>query len=119
MDEAERACTAALERRPDSAHLAYLNAVLLARRGQHAAAAAAARRALYLDRGLAVAQMTLGSALARLGESDQARRAFRAAERLLARLPADEPVPLADGESARRLAEAARANRRRIGIPAA
>ncbi|HEX5581527.1 MAG TPA: tetratricopeptide repeat protein, partial [Gemmatimonadaceae bacterium] len=114
MDEAERACSTALERRPDAAPLTYLHAVLLSRRGQFAAAAAAARRAVYLDRSLAVAQITLGTALARLGERDQARRAFRAAERILERLPDDAPVPLADGENARRLAEAARAHRRRI-----
>ena len=113
--EAESACASALERHGANAELSYLHAVLLAQRGQFAAAAAAARRALYLDRSLAVAHLTLGTALARLGHNVQAQRAFRAAEQALHALPADAPVPLADGESAHRLREAARAQRRLLG----
>ena len=110
--DAEGACLQALEAHPDDAHLAFLHAVLLAQRGQFGASAAAARRALYLDRSLAVAHLALGSALAREGHAALARRALRAAERLLAALPPDAPVPLADGEPAQRLLEAARAQER-------
>ena len=113
--DAENACAAALEWHAADAELSYLHALLLAQRGQFAAAAAAARRALYLDRSLAVAHITLGTALARLGHNVQAQRAFRAAEQALQAVPAGAPVPLADGESAHRLREAARAQRRLLG----
>lgn len=114
VEEAERLCAAALDRCPASAELAYLHAVLLAHGGHHGASAAAARRALYVDRSLAVAQLALGAALVREGHAAAARRAFRAAERLLAAIPADAPAPLADGEPAGRLLEAARAQLRRL-----
>jgi chemotaxis protein methyltransferase CheR len=68
----------------------------------------AARQALYLDGGLVVAHLALGGALARLGEHAHARRAFRNADRLLAGLAPDEPVPASDGEPAARLLEMAR-----------
>ena len=115
LAEAERACEAAMARHAERAELPYLHAVLLAQGGRHAASAAAARQALYLDRSLAVAHLALGAALAREGHADTAQRVYGAAERLLERLPPDAPVPLADGEPARRLLEAARAQRRRLG----
>lgn len=113
--DAEQACVHGLERHPASTELTYLHAVLLVQRGQFAAAAAAARRVLYLDRSLAVAHLTLGAALARLGHRAQAQRAFRAAEHALEPLAAEAPVPLADGEAAHRLREAARTQRRLLG----
>ncbi|HEX2091726.1 MAG TPA: protein-glutamate O-methyltransferase CheR [Longimicrobiaceae bacterium] len=108
MDDAGRACAAALDRYRTSAELSYLHAVLLAGAGLHAEAAVAARRVLYLDHDLAVAHLLLGSTLSRLGDRDGARRALRNAERLLAALPPSEPVPGSDGEPAARLAEMAR-----------
>ncbi len=113
--EAEQSCTRALERHPLSAELTHLHGVLLAQRGEFAAAAAAARRALYVDRTLAAAHLALGRAMARLGHRAQAERAFLAAEQLLARMDQDAPVPLTDGESAHRLLEAARAQRLLLG----
>lgn len=115
LDDAGRACAAALDRHPDSAELLYLHALLLAEAGHHAESAVAARRALYLDRNLAVAHLGLGCALARLGDTDGARRAFRNAEELLAALPPSTPVPAADGEPAGRLAEIARVQLRLLG----
>lgn len=115
LPDAERACETAMARHPERAELPYLHAVLLAQGGRHAASAAAARQALYLDRSLAVAHLALGAALAREGHAATAERVYGAAERLLERLPPDAPVPLADGEPARRLLEAARAQRRRLG----
>jgi chemotaxis protein methyltransferase CheR len=106
---AGHACAAALDRHRTCAELAYLHAVLLAEAGRHADAAGAARRALYLDRTLAVAHLALGAALARLGDARGARRALRNAERLLAELPPGAVVPASDGEPAARLAEIARA----------
>jgi Flp pilus assembly protein TadD len=106
---AGQACAAALDRHRTCAELAYLHAVLLGEAGRHAAAAGAARRALYLDRTLAVAHLALGAALARLGDARGARRALRNAERLLAELPPGAVVPASDGEPAARLAAIARA----------
>jgi chemotaxis protein methyltransferase CheR len=119
LDAAGRACAAALDRHRTSAELTYLHAVLLAESGQAAAAAAAARRALYLERGLVVAHLALGGALARLGDTDGARRAFRNAERLLATMSPEKIVPASDGEPAGRLAEMARVQMRLLSEAAA
>lgn len=108
LDAAGRACAAALDRHRTSAELTYLHSVLLAEAGRFSDASAAARRALYLDRALVVAHLALGGALARLGDTDGARRAFRNAERLLAAMPPGALVPASDGEPAARLAEMAR-----------
>ena len=102
------ACAAAVDTHRACAELVFLHAVLLKQSGRHAEATDALRRALYLDRSLIVAHLALGDALARLGDASGAGRAFRTAERLLAGLPAAEPVPASDGEPPARLAEAAR-----------
>ena len=107
LEAAGRSCAAALDRHSTSAELAYLHAVLLAEAGRHADAVAAARRSLYLDRGLVVAHLALGGALARLGDTEGARRSARNARRLLAGMPPDAIVPGSDGEPASRLAEMA------------
>jgi chemotaxis protein methyltransferase CheR len=105
---AGQACAAALDRHRASAELAYLHAVLLAEGGRHQEAAAAARRALYLDRGLIVAHLTLGNVLAHVGDGNGARRAVQNAQLLLAGMAPEETVPASDGEPAGRLAEMAR-----------
>lgn len=105
---AGRTCAAALERHAGAAELHYLHAVLLSEAARVTEAAAAARRALYLDRTLVVAHLALGGALGRLGERNGAERAFRNAERLLAALPRETVVPASDGEPAGRLVEMAR-----------
>lgn len=107
LEAAGQACAAALDRHRTSAELAYLHAVLLTEAGRHSDAATAARRALYLDRGLVVGHLVLGGALARLGDTDGARRAGRNAQRLLAGMAPDEIVSASDGEPAGRLAEMA------------
>ncbi|MGH7614354.1 MAG: CheR family methyltransferase [Gemmatimonadales bacterium] len=104
LEAAGRACAAAFDRHRTSAELAYLHAVLLAEAGRHADAVAAARRSLYLDRGLVVAHLALGGALARLGDTEGARRSAQNARRLLAGMPPDAIVPASDGEPASRLA---------------
>jgi chemotaxis protein methyltransferase CheR len=116
---AGRVCAAALERHANAAELHYLHAVLLSEADRGADAAAAARRALYLDRGLVVAHLSLGGALARLSDTDGARRAFRNAERLLAGMPPEAVVPASDGEPAGRLVEMARVQLRLLGEAAA
>ena len=119
LEAAGRACAAALDRHRTSAELTYLHAVLLAEAGRHADAALAARRALYLDRGLVVAHLTLGGALVRLGDANGARRAFRNAELLLAAMAPADVVPASDGEPAGRLARIARMQGRFLGEAAA
>lgn len=103
------AATAGLDRFPLDVELHYLRAVLQIDLGQFDDAAATLRRVLYLDGGLAIAHLTLGTVLRRLGAIDEARRAFRNARALCAALPADAAVALAEGERAGRLAAAAEA----------
>lgn len=105
---AERACAGSVARHPLSAELQYLHAVLLLGLGREEGAARAARRALYLDRSLAVAHFLLGSILRKRGDRDGARRAFRNARDLCAARPPGEAVALVEGETTGRLAESAR-----------
>jgi chemotaxis protein methyltransferase CheR len=93
----------AVERHGPSAELLYLNAVLLLQAGNDAEAAGLARRALYMDRGMVVAHMTLADAERRAGNADGARRALRNAASLLDALPDDTEVAASDGERAGRL----------------
>ncbi|HJU91224.1 MAG TPA: CheR family methyltransferase [Gemmatimonadaceae bacterium] len=109
IEEASAACRQALARHPHSAELAYLHSLLLTESGRPGDAAAAARRALYLDRTMIVAHIALGSALARSGDPVGARRGFANAEELLGRMEPREIVPASDGESAFRLREIVRA----------
>ncbi|MGH7591356.1 MAG: CheR family methyltransferase, partial [Gemmatimonadales bacterium] len=119
LDAAGRTCAAALDRHRTSSELAYLHAVLLAEAGRYADAATAARRALYLDRGLVVAHLSLGGALARMGDADGARRSLRNALRLLAAMAPEQVVPASDGASAGRLAEMALVHARLLSEAAA
>lgn len=104
---AGQACGAALDVHRVSPELLYLHALLLSEAGRYTDSSDTLRRALYLDRRFVMAHLALGTVLTRLGETDNARRSFRTAARLLATIP-DEPVPAADGEPAGRLADAAR-----------
>jgi chemotaxis protein methyltransferase CheR len=115
LPEAGRACAAALETHHVSVELVYLHATLLASAGRPAEAAAAARRALYLDRTLAPAHLMLGASLARLGDVEGGRRALHNAERLLAVVPPDTVVAAADGQPAGRLLADVRAHLRLLG----
>ncbi|MEX2182613.1 MAG: CheR family methyltransferase [Gemmatimonadaceae bacterium] len=119
LDAAGRACAAALDVQRTSAELTYLHAVLLSEAGRYSDAAVAARRALYLDGGFVAAHLALGGALARLGEIDGAKRAYRNAERLLNGMSPTETVPSSDGELAGRLAEIARLQRQLLAETAA
>ncbi len=104
---AETACAELASRHPLSAELHYLHAVLLIENEHADRAADAARRVIYLDRNLALAHFTLGSILRRRGDLNGARRAFRNARNIAKRRPADEIVPLSDGETTAQLVEAA------------
>jgi len=105
--EAERVCNEATAHHPLSAELHYLRSVLLLNLGRMPESVLAARRALFLDRSLAIAQFTLGLTLRRLGDPAGARRGYRNARDLCAARPAGEVVPLSDGITADRLAHAA------------
>ncbi len=106
---AAEACERAVSRHPLCAELHYLYAVILWDLGKPAEAARAMRRVLYLDRTLAVAHFTLGAILRQSGERAAAARAYRNSRDLCAARPAEERVPLADGETAGRMAEIAAA----------
>lgn len=94
---------------PLSAELHFVHAVLLISLGRDEEAVRGLRRVLYLDRTLAVAHFVLGALLARRGDVDGARSAYRKARDLSASRPPDELLPLSDGEPAGRLAEGAAA----------
>ncbi|HYI02499.1 protein-glutamate O-methyltransferase CheR [Hyalangium sp.] len=111
---AVRACAEAAAHHPLSVELRYLEAVLLLGQGRLGEAERAARQALYLEPSLAVAWLTLGHVLRRLGDAAGSLRAFQTTERLCAGLPPDEPLPLAEGERAGRLAAVARGERMRL-----
>lgn len=106
LAEAGKACAAAMERHPLSAELAYLHAVLLTHADRHEESAAAARRAVYLDRTLSVAHVVLGDALSRIGDNEGARRAYRTAERLLSATRPGSTVSAAEDVAAARLGAA-------------
>jgi chemotaxis protein methyltransferase CheR len=101
------ACARALERHPLSAELHFLHAVLLLDGNRAEDAARALRRVVYLDRTLAIAHFTLGAVLSQRGDVTGACRAYRNARDLCSARPAEEAVPLAEGETAGRLAEIA------------
>jgi chemotaxis protein methyltransferase CheR len=104
---AAEACTRALERHPLSAELHFLHAALLLDGNRAEDALRALRRVVYLDRSLAIAHFMLGAVLSRRGDLSGACRAYRNARDLCAARPVEEMVPLADGETAGRLAEIA------------
>ncbi len=97
------ACSAALDRHRESPELLCLQSTLHFATRRFADAAGVAKRAVYLDREMAVAHLALGSALARTGDPRGARRAFRNAAALLRALSPGEPVAASGGETAERL----------------
>jgi chemotaxis protein methyltransferase CheR len=113
--EAGETVARAMEQPGAAPELLYLHAVLLLQSGRSADAAAAARRALYMDRSLVVAHLTLAEAQRRSGNMDAAHRSLRNATSLLTSLPAQAIVPASDGETAGRLAELVQAKLRLLG----
>jgi len=109
LPQAERACEAALEHHGMSPELHLLHALLLNAAGQFEAGAVAARKALYLDRSLAMGHVVYGAALAGVGDRPAARAAFAVAASVLANAPRNAVVPASGGESAGRLADLVRA----------
>jgi chemotaxis protein methyltransferase CheR len=107
-------CVAGLGADAMSAELSVLHALLLTELARHDAAVTAARRALYLDRHLIVAQVALGNALVRTGDAAAARRAFANATRLLGALEPTSVVPASDGAPAAHLVAMVRAQLHRL-----
>jgi chemotaxis protein methyltransferase CheR len=103
-----------LERYPLSTELHLLRALLQIDLKRDAEAVHALRRALYLDRSLAIASFLLASVLHRQGHLEEARRAYRNARDLARARPADEQLPFSDGERAGTIAEIAAAAIARI-----
>jgi chemotaxis protein methyltransferase CheR len=99
---------AAIQAYPLAAELHYMHAIVLAGLGQFDEASASLRRVIYLDPSLAVAHFTLGSILGRSGAMADARRCYRNALALCAERPPQEFLRMAEGETAGRMAEAAR-----------
>jgi chemotaxis protein methyltransferase CheR len=96
--EAERIAQAALRRHPLDAQLHYLRASLLLTMDRDEDAEEEARRALYLDRSLAVAHFLLGTILRKRGARADALKAFRIVQGLCAARPSDEALPAGAGE---------------------
>lgn len=108
---AARACALGIARHPATAELHVVACAIESQRERFAAAAEAARRALYLDRTLAVAHVALGTTLLRAGDRTAADRSLRSAERMLASLGPRDIVPASDGISAFDLLSAVKAHR--------
>jgi chemotaxis protein methyltransferase CheR len=106
---AERVAAAATAKHPLAPELHFIHAMLLIGLDRNEEAARALQRSLYLDRSLAGAHLALGSVLRRLGDMAGARRAYQTGHGLAIARPPDEPAPLSDGETAGRLAAAAKA----------
>ena len=109
--ELHRAATTAAEAvrvHPLAAELHYMCAIVLAGLGQCDEASASLRRVIYLDPSLAVAHFTLGSILWRSGAVADTRRCYRNALALCTERPPQELLQLSEGETAGRMAEAAR-----------
>jgi chemotaxis protein methyltransferase CheR len=118
LEEAARVAAAAGDRVGPSAELLYLHAVLMLHGARNEEAAALSRRALYLERDMVVAHLTLAEALRRTGDVERSRRALRNAAALLERLPQDTIVPASDGETAGRLNEMTRTRLRLLAAAA-
>lgn len=102
-EAAARAAEQAAAAFPMAAEIHFLHALVLIDLGRPAEALQAVRRVIYLDRGLAFAHWLHGIILERLdggAGARESRAAFGQALRLLQGRPADEIVPLSDGETA-------------------
>jgi chemotaxis protein methyltransferase CheR len=86
----------------------YLQAIVLQELGEAAAAAAALRRALYLDQDHALAHFALGTLMRRQGERGACERHFRNALSILNGYPQEQLLPESEGITAGRLAQIVR-----------
>jgi chemotaxis protein methyltransferase CheR len=108
LHRAAATAAVAVQVHPLAAELHYMRAIVLAGLGQCDEASASLRRVIYLDPSLAVAHFTLGSILGRSGALADTRRCYRNALAFCAERPPQELLRLSEGETAGRMAEAAR-----------
>jgi tetratricopeptide (TPR) repeat protein len=108
MDEAGTACATAHDLHRSAPELAYLHGLLLREGGRADEAVSALRAAIYLDRRLVMAHLTLGDVLASQGDMSAAMRAFRNADRLVSSMRREDIVAASDGLRAETLAQIAR-----------
>lgn len=104
LDQAEKLVTAD----PLNSAAQFTLGLILEHAGSHENARAALRRAIYLDRGFALAHYNLGTSLAGAGDVASARRSFANVLGLVSSLPAAEPLPHGDGITAAELRDLAR-----------
>jgi chemotaxis protein methyltransferase CheR len=90
---------------PLSAAARYVQALVLIEQNGTARAAEALRQALYLDNGFVMAWLALARLARAEGDELQSSRHVEAARRLLEPLPAEMPIPEADGLTARQVLE--------------
>ena len=107
MARAAVMAAAAAQAHPAAREIPYLHAILLMNMDRLADADALLKRLIYLDPALAVAHLTLGNLRLRLGDLAGARRAFKAAYKAAAALPAAEIPALSEGETAGQIMAAA------------
>ncbi|HSO32887.1 MAG TPA: tetratricopeptide repeat protein, partial [Labilithrix sp.] len=109
LAHAEAEAQAAVRAEPLRAESHHRLALVAMERGQDDEAAAALRRALYLDRTLVMTHLALGMLRQRTGDARGARRSFRTVQRLCGAMTKSDPVPLADGACAAHVAAVAAA----------
>lgn len=107
--EARQCCEEAIAADRLRAHNHYLLAIILEEQGELEAAAAALKRALYIDHDFLLAYFALGNLERRAGKKKESERYFANALRLLETRDPHEVLPEAEGMTAGRLAEIIRA----------
>jgi chemotaxis protein methyltransferase CheR len=105
--DAMTACERFVSADPFSSELQYLHASLLLQLGNLDAAERAARRAVYLDRSLAVGHFLVGVILQRRNDREASTRAFRTAYEIASSRPREEALRFGDGQVTGALSDAA------------
>lgn len=108
LDEALARCRMLLENHGLAARDHFVYSLVLRQTGAHEEAERALRRALYLDRGFALAHFHLGLVLQHKGQAEQARKSFLNALRLLEARADEHPLDEGDGMTAGELKELVR-----------
>lgn len=108
LDAAAALCRSGLERQPTNAALHFYDGVIARALDRPVEAERALRKAIYLDRTLAVAHHQLGLLLFDRGQAVAGRRSIAHAARLVAGIPDSAPLAEAGGMTAGDLRQVAR-----------
>lgn len=108
-EAAQAACAVLIERQPTSARLYYYRAILRHVSDDAAGAEADLRRALYLDRGFALAHHRLGLLLLSAGRKSEGRRSLLTAARIASAQPESAQLDEGQGVTAHAFAAMVRA----------